>query len=89
MPAPIQSLLVLRCAALDELRSFESHFVFCTGLLQHLDPIEILNSDQLFLEVVRLEVFVGAEAKYLLLLELFHENLFHLSMGQLAIVIEA
>ena len=54
-----------------------------------MDPIEILHSDQLFLEVVRLEVFVGAKAKDLLLLELFHENLFHLSVGQLAIVIEA
>ena len=58
-------------------------------MLQLLETIQILNGDEFPIEVLALELVVRAEAKDPLLLELAHQELLHLTMGQLAIIVQS
>ena len=58
------------------------------GLLEQAHSVEILNSHQLFLEVVREELIEGTESKDAFLLQLPHQDLFHLFVCQLAVVVQ-
>ena len=83
--APSLSFLILGCATLG----LPSHFIVLTGLFEHLHTIEIFHRDELLLEVVVLEVLVRGKAEYFLLFELTHEDLFHLPVRQLSVIVEA
>ena len=65
-----------------------SHLVLATCLFEHLESVEIFHSDQLLVEVLTKEFIVGAEAEDLFLFELAHQDLLHLAMRQLSIVVE-
>ena len=84
MPATSLSVLKLASATLGS----PSHFIALASLFEHLHSIEIFHRDQLLLEVVCLEVLVRGKAKYFLLFELAHQYFLHLSVRQLAIIVE-
>lgn len=54
-----------------------------------LKAVQVFNRNQLLVEVLALELIVGAIAKDTLLLKLMHQDLFHLPMCQFAIVVKA
>jgi len=59
------------------------------SFLEHLHAVEILDSYELFREVVLLKVLIRSKSEYSLLFQLTHEDLFHLAMSQFAVVIES
>ena len=85
MSAASLSFLILGCATLG----LPSHFIVLTGLFEHLHTIEVFHRDKLLLEIVILEVFVRGKAEYFFLFELTHEDLFHLPVRQLSVIVEA
>ena len=64
------------------------HFVLLPCLFKDSEPIQVFNSNEWLLKVVRLEVVEVAEAEYLLLLQLPHQDFLHLLVSQLAVVVE-
>ena len=85
LATPALCLVELGGAAL----AVPAHLILLAGLLQILQAVEVLHGDQLPVEVLALEVFERAKAEDPLLLELPHQDLFHLLVGELAIVVEA
>lgn len=83
--SPIQlTHFILGCPSM----TVPSHFVLLSRLLEDSESVEIFDCDEWLLEVVSLEVVEVAEAEYLLLLKLPHQDLLHLLVGQLAVVVE-
>lgn len=52
-----------------------------------MHSVHVLNRDEVFLEVVIKELIIAAECEDLLLLELAHDQLLHLLVGQTALLV--
>lgn len=65
-----------------------SILILLTRLHDKAHPVEFLNCDDLSLEIVVEKFVVGAEPENLLLLDVTHDELLHLLIGQLAILVE-
>ena len=84
LASALQCLLILSGAALLRI---PAHFILATRLLEHLKPVQVFHSHQVFLEILVLKLVVRAETEDFLLLKLAHEYFFHLAMGQLAVIV--
>ena len=84
LTSTLQGRLVLGSATLLWV---PTHLILASRLLEHLKSVQVLHCDQVLLEVLVLKVIVGAEAENLLLLKLAHQDLLHLAMGKLSIVV--
>ena len=78
---PLSLLILLSSSA-------PAHLVLLPRLLEVLNAVEVFNSDQLPIKVLTLELVIGAKSEDALLFELSHEDFLHLTMGQLAIIVE-
>ncbi len=67
----------------------ESHFVLFPRLLEHFKSIKVFNSNEVSFKVLVIKLVIGAKAKYFLLFELSHQDLLHLTMGELAVVVQS